>query len=421
MKSFKQATAGIWRKTGLIALMSFALSAHAGDSANSSGVGIELLTPDGTALAGTSSASFTLVRTGATNSAVEVSLVIGGTASNGVDYATIPNLVNIPAGALAVDIPINPLVNVDRRGNKTVTLALSTNSLYTLSKSAQGKVKIVDDIYNLQAPSIAILNPTNGTVFHTPGILPLQVEAETGSSVLKQVSYYANDEFIGRATNSPWNINWTNPPVGNWVLFARAVDMAGKSALSQPINFTSTNARPLVSILSPTNGTVFSAPQDVSIQVQFSDADDSIKEAAVFGDGKPLGIVKASPAALTWTNVSSGQHTVLARVRDSLGQQTTVKSQFTITESHAKITVTSPKSGASFQAPADVLIQAGSSSTVSAIEFWFDNRKVGQSTNAPYQLTVPAVKAGFHTLYAVGVENSGKRDSSGAVYISVSK
>lgn len=390
------------------------------DAAGTTGPVVEILATDATALAGVSTAAFTLVRTGDTSTPLDITLAIGGSASNGLDYVQVPATVTIPAGFQAVDLPIIPIANADRRGNHTVVLSLVTNSLYSFAR-ASAKVTIVDDTYNLAPPTIAITQPTNGTVFHTPGTLDLQVEAGNGGAALKQVTYFANDDVIGRATAAPWSCTWTNPPKGKWALFARALDTAGKSALSQPVEITVTNAAPLAAILTPTNGTVLTGTQNVPIHVEFSDADDAIKSVLVYGDGKKLAELAASPGNVTWTNVGPGKHTVTVRVVDSAGTATFVRSNFTINENRTKITLTSPASGANFTAPADVKIEAAASQPVSAMEFWFDGHKAGTVTNTPYSYTVTGVKAGFHSLYAVGVETSGKRSTSGAIYISVSR
>src|SRR5579859_3119035 len=69
---------------------------------------VSILATDPTALEGTSTGAFTLLRFGPTNVDVSVDLAITGSASNGVDYATISTPVVVPAGTLAVDIPVTP-------------------------------------------------------------------------------------------------------------------------------------------------------------------------------------------------------------------------------------------------------------------------------------------------------------------------
>src|SRR5579859_1565039 len=107
---------------------------------------VSILAPDPVALEGTSTASFTLIRHGNTNAALAVSLAFSGTGSNGVDYAAVASPVTIPAGFLAVDVPIHPLVV--NTGNKTVIATVETNSAYHVGYRSHAKVEIIDDLFN---------------------------------------------------------------------------------------------------------------------------------------------------------------------------------------------------------------------------------------------------------------------------------
>jgi hypothetical protein len=73
---------------------------------------------------GPKDATFTLSRNGSTNDDLTVNYSIGGTAANGVDYATLPGDVTIPAGqteAMIIVVPIQAAATVI---SKTVILAL---------------------------------------------------------------------------------------------------------------------------------------------------------------------------------------------------------------------------------------------------------------------------------------------------------
>src|SRR5439155_14518167 len=69
--------------------------------------------------------TFTLFRDGPTNNTLNVYYLIGGTASNGVDYATLPNWVTIPAGIRAVPIVVSPIDDTNVEPTETVELRLS--------------------------------------------------------------------------------------------------------------------------------------------------------------------------------------------------------------------------------------------------------------------------------------------------------
>src|SRR5262249_41373747 len=155
------------------------------------------------------SGSFTLIRHGDSSAALTVDLVASGTASNGVDYAMIPATITIPAGSLAVDIPVDPIVDLVNRGNKTVVLTVGANANYH-ALVRRAVVVIIDDTFNIPPPTITLDSPTNGSVFGFPATIPLQASASDPDVSIKSVSFFAGDQFLGRATNSPYSLVWTN-------------------------------------------------------------------------------------------------------------------------------------------------------------------------------------------------------------------
>jgi len=75
-------------------------------------------------LAVTNTATFVVRRAGPTNTDLTVFYSIGGTASNGEDYVTLPGTVTIPAGKYAAPIVVVPLVEDVPECPETVVLAL---------------------------------------------------------------------------------------------------------------------------------------------------------------------------------------------------------------------------------------------------------------------------------------------------------
>ncbi len=90
---------------------------------------------------GPKDATFTVFRFGATNDELDVAYAIGGTATNGIDYVTLPGLVTIPAGERRADITVMPLDDGTPDINSTVILKLvpdatGTNYLLGLPQAA---------------------------------------------------------------------------------------------------------------------------------------------------------------------------------------------------------------------------------------------------------------------------------------------
>jgi hypothetical protein len=90
---------------------------------------------------GPKDATFSMFRFGATNDELDVAYAIGGTATNGIDYVTLPGLVTIPAGERRADITVMPLDDGTPDINSTVVLKLvpdatGTNYLLGLPRAA---------------------------------------------------------------------------------------------------------------------------------------------------------------------------------------------------------------------------------------------------------------------------------------------
>src|SRR5437899_9295836 len=72
--------------------------------------------------------TFTIFRAGPTNQPVPVFFGLSGTASNGVDYASIPNSVTLDSGVIATSIVVKP-INNGQTDIRTVTLEVLPSPL----------------------------------------------------------------------------------------------------------------------------------------------------------------------------------------------------------------------------------------------------------------------------------------------------
>lgn len=268
--------------------------------------GVYILAPDATALSGTSSGAFTIIRND-TNGTLNVALTITGTASNGVDYVQIPNPVTIPDGFLAVDIPVQPIANPDDTRDKTVVVTIDTNADYHIVPGLRrATVEIVADNFNVPRPTVDITSPPNGSVFQLPTTVTVTAEAGDPGSPIKSVSFFANAEFLGQATNSPYSVTWTPKHAGAYSLLALAVDEVGQSTLSTPVHVTAVDIDPIVKITSPANGQNFIAGQNISIQSTAVDPEEPIVSVDFYANGHAIGTVTNAPYNLIWQDVPAG-------------------------------------------------------------------------------------------------------------------
>ncbi|WP_374500283.1 putative Ig domain-containing protein [Pseudoxanthomonas sp.] len=93
---------------------------------------------------------YTVTLNQASFSALSIGYAIGGTATNGADYATIASPLVIPAGNTTGTITVNPTADATIEANETVNLTLNAGAGYTVGvpNSATGTI-LNDDLPNL--------------------------------------------------------------------------------------------------------------------------------------------------------------------------------------------------------------------------------------------------------------------------------
>gem|GEM_PF-6623419 len=89
--------------------------------------------------------TFTLTRTGATDTPLTVNYLIRGTAQNGSDYNTLATSAVIPMGASSTAITVTPIDDDDIEGRETVTLTLLADIEYQFGAATAATVNIDDD------------------------------------------------------------------------------------------------------------------------------------------------------------------------------------------------------------------------------------------------------------------------------------
>jgi hypothetical protein len=91
-------------------------------------------------------ASFTVSRTGSTGASLTVPYTIGGTATNGIDYITLPGSITIPANAASATISVTPIDDSTSESLETVKLAIASGATLIADPLAlTGTVNLVDD------------------------------------------------------------------------------------------------------------------------------------------------------------------------------------------------------------------------------------------------------------------------------------
>lgn len=222
------------------------------------------------------SGEFTIRRTGPTELPLTVFFRLGGTASNGVDYVAITNRVVIPPGEASAKVMVYPLHDTLPEGTETVVLRLQTPACialyppppgcYVVGTPAEAVVFIRDNDLPPpnRPPEVKLTRPLDGQTFVAPALVPIRAVTVDPDGYVPHIEFFANNQKIGEETRmfliAPlagepivYEMRWSNPPVGQHILTARAVDNRGASGWSQPVGIwvVRSNELPIVSITAP--------------------------------------------------------------------------------------------------------------------------------------------------------------------------
>ncbi|HET9314057.1 MAG TPA: Ig-like domain-containing protein, partial [Vicinamibacteria bacterium] len=173
---------------------------------------------------------------------------------------------------------------------------------------------------------------------------------------------------------------------------------------------TITNLLPAVVLTSPPAGSVFHAPAAVTLAADATDPDGSVALVEFFAGSVKVGEDATAPYAVLWSGAAPGAHILTARVTDESGG-TGVSAPVTIlVNSPPAVSISSPAAGASFVAPATVLLEANAfdlDGTIAQVEFFANGTPLGVATTSPYKLTWSNVAAGVYDVTARATDNLG--------------
>ncbi|HJV64809.1 MAG TPA: Ig-like domain-containing protein [Geomonas sp.] len=179
-------------------------------------------------------------------------------------------------------------------------------------------------------PTITLTTPLNGATYTAPCTVTMTAAATPGTgAAVKQVDFYNGATLLGSSTASPYSYNWNDPQPGSYTVTAKVTDTLGASATSSAAGIT-VKAPPTITVTTPVNGTVYTAPATIAITVAVTAGTGAAVRKVDFYDGNTLlGSSTASPYGYTWSAVPAGTYSLTAKVTDSLGA--TATTQFGIT------------------------------------------------------------------------------------------
>ena len=124
----------------------------------------------------------------------------------------------------------------------TVTWSTVPVGGYTLTARATYNSGVISTSYPVNVkvtnppPSIAITNPIDGATFPANTNITLRASASDLNGTVTNVQYFAGTNLLGKATNSPYSVTWSNVASGSYFLTARATDNGGVNTTSAGIS-----------------------------------------------------------------------------------------------------------------------------------------------------------------------------------------
>jgi len=182
-------------------------------------------------------------------------------------------------------------------------------------------------------PSVNITAPVNNTHYFTGNTVNIAANASDSLGNVVSVEFFVDGVSVGVDSTAPYTASWTST-AGIHSLTARATDNDGGQTTSSPVSINvTTNAPPVVSLTSPSNGALFTAPAPVTISANASDPDGTIASVEFFVNGVSVGLDNTFPYSVVWTSVI-GSANIFAIATDNTGGQTS--------SSHVFITIADP-------------------------------------------------------------------------------
>jgi RHS repeat-associated protein len=273
-------------------------------------------------------------------------------------------------------------------------------------------------------PTISLTSPTEGQSFTAPASISLAVSVTAGSGTITKVEYFRGATLIGTVTAAPYSYTWTDVPVGNYTLTAKATNSNGGATTSTARTVTvNANQAPTVALTAPTEGQTFTAPATVTLTANATDSDGTIARVEFYRGTTLIGTKTSAPYTVTWTNAPAGTYSLTAKATDDKGAVTTSSARsITVTAVPPTISLTSPTDGQSFTAPASMTLAVSvtpGSGTLTKVEYFRGSTLIGTVTTAPYSYSWTDVPAGSYTLTAKATNSNNGVTTSTARTITV--
>ncbi|GAL94788.1 Calx-beta domain-containing protein [Microcystis aeruginosa] len=262
---------------------------------------------------GTQNLIYTFTRTGSTTNPLTVNYSIGGTATNGTDYASIPTGVIFAANSATATVIVDPTADTTVESDETVILTLAAGTGYTVGTTTAVTGTITNDDF----PSITLaVSPSSVTEDGTTNLV--YTFTRTGSTTNPLTVNYT---IGGTAT---LNTDYTRTGTNNTVTFA--ANSATATVTVDPTADTTVESDETV-ILTLAAGTGYTVGTTTAVTGTITNDDFPSITLAV----SPSSVTEDGTANLVYTFTRTGVTTNPLTVNYTLGGTATLNTDYTRT------------------------------------------------------------------------------------------
>jgi hypothetical protein len=324
--------------------------------------------------------------------------------------------------ALGVDSSVPYSLLTTNATTATWTYSAVAQDNLALKATSTVSVIVIDPPATNTWPTVVITAPTNGTTFTAPVTVTFSATATDSDGTIAFVAFYAPG-LVATDTSAPYSTS-VSFGAGAYPLTAVATDNLGAKA-TNAISIAvaeAPNKSPAVYIAQPASGSVFTYPALVTVLATAGDSDGTITSLVI----RTNGVQAASGTSPLTASLSlgAGSWQLAAVATDDDGASTSTNVTVTIQNPPnvlPTITMTSPAGGATYYAPATVLMSATASDSdgsVASVLFFRNSTLLGTDYSAPYAWTNTAVPVGDYWFGGMVTDNRGGT-ATNMVYVKV--
>ncbi len=312
--------------------------------------------------------------------------------------------------------PFNYSITNPSSGNYTLTAkAIDNNGAQKISTA-------VNVVIN-KLPTVNINSPSNNSVYQEGVNLNISVNALDIDGNISKVEFYNGATLIGQSLISPYNFTISSIPAGAYTLTAKAFDNRGAAVTSLPVNFivnTPVNQSPLISITNPIINASFMEGDKITINVNASDTDGTINKVEFYNGSTLIGQATNAPYSFTINNTPKGLYALTAKAFDNKNATANSNLVSVVVKTIPTILINNPTNNAIVGTNSNFNISVVANdidNAIAKVEYYLGILKIGESNNAPYNISAVGLSSGNYTITAKAISSAGTVISQSSINI----